>query len=1221
MIASAAQQARQWFDEFKKKQLPAVSSAVQKAGNAAINFSRQLPANASNPISYAPKLVPIIQRAPIANQKFLPGQKKTINQVAQDVSQNFNNYNLYSQLAQGQLRSGIRPLDTAGQLAGKYVQNSFVNPLQTAINPRASLVDRGIGSFQAGFNLTPTAPLWNIGIGAAAGGLQTLRKGGNIGRNIANAITTPTSLAQTGLGIGETPIRVSGIDVSPALALGIDTLTSTNPKSLLKAGAKVKGLYRRPHADDARMLDQAADILQSNRPATQDILRARADLDALLKTYIRERLPKNQYEKLLRSGTMKQISVLQDFFKNADNPYQMGFAAKNQTIGSMQQARQAPDLTKYENAINSGDMKLAQELGKKYAGDARFQIHQRFGAGQQPKAGVKYMASNRTDMNMSTSNQKIDNLPQEKLPTQLKRLQKGASPTSQLLPDEQGIKPLSINNEVQLQQGIPPMGGIPPSKSDPSGRSIAQVSNSRNPYFNTNKLNIKPENKVRLNQTIQEVKPAIEKVVGKKLTNNEVIATANMSAKMLRKAVSRQQTVDFETALLNTRQKLAAMSESGTVDKEYLDTLITLKSHATDIGRKLQSFNIKADPKNITAKNAIMEAVTKVEKDTDKILKAADGVDFNDYNQATEFYRKFVKPTLSEKLDLLRYNSMLSSPNTHINNAFSNYLSTAAVAPIEKTVTGTLDFLKSAVTGKERQAFAGEGAAYAKGYAESLGEASHKFVQAFRGKSVSGNLDTRMIPLAQKGLAGKVEKVLSIPTRLLEASDQFFTALTSGGEKAALQLRKSKGVNVGNIDVQAADNAAYRLFRSELGDPKQGALLDGIDKVTASIQQLRSNDNPLVSNIAKFTLPFVRTPMNILKQGIEYSPAGIGTLPGAQNKTEQLSKTIIGSSAALATYLLASSGRTTWAEPTDPEAKQAFRAAGMQPYSLRIGDKWVSYAKLPPALSFNIALTSAIHDAQRQGTLDDGQVDDILSGIAKWGNFFADQSYLKNVGDLIASAKGDPERIASYWSNYPQQLVPFRATLGWIARTLDPYQRKIDPEADWMQKQVDLLKMQIPGISQQVSPRVDDRGNPIPNNNRYINAVSPVKITNENPEGKARYETRKTELDANSYIRPLKKEIDTQVDTITPRITNRVYDKIIAKGDFTEEQKQLIYEKVNQKVRTRVRSAIMRKRAPDILTLMKSTPSTSKEEKRIYLQKMRDSGLLNDDFVAGLSSQ
>jgi hypothetical protein len=55
----------------------------------------------------------------------------------------------------------------------------------------------------------------------------------------------------------------------------------------------------------------------------------------------------------------------------------------NKTFGQLQQERQMPDLTTYENAINSGDTKTVQALAAKYPGDARFQIHNSLGNDEQ----------------------------------------------------------------------------------------------------------------------------------------------------------------------------------------------------------------------------------------------------------------------------------------------------------------------------------------------------------------------------------------------------------------------------------------------------------------------------------------------------------------------------------------------------------------------------------------------------------------------------------------------------------------------------------------------------------------------------------------------------------------------------------------------------------------------------------------------------------------------
>lgn len=641
------------------------------------------------------------------------------------------------------------------------------------------------------------------------------------------------------------------------------------------------------------------------------------------------------------------------------------------------------------------------------------------------------------------------------------------------------------------------------------GTKIAEnkpFENPTDPYFNVKRLGVDNKTKEAVKKVVEEVKPQIEKVVGKTLSNEEAITLANKTSKTLDSAVGRQQTLEWEAAMLKTRQKLAELSKTGTVDKEYLDTLVAVKSLGTDIARKLQSFSIDAVPSEVKVRNQILQAVLDATNNTDEVLKAAENVDFNNGKQAADFYRTFIKPTKSEFNDLLRYNSMLSSPNTHINNAFSNVLNTAIVAPIEKTVTGTLDFLGSLKTGK-RNAFAGEGAAYAKGYWSNVRNAADNFINHINDKTLSQNLDMGNMPLTKStSRLRKYENVLRTPTKLLEGVDQFFTTLTKGGEEAALNYRQSKGVDVSNIAGKAEESAAYRLFRSELQREGQGTLLNAVDEVTGKVQALRSSKNPVVSNIAKFTLPFVRTPMNMLKQGIEYSPAGLLTLKGAGNKTEQLSKALIGTSAAVSTYLLASSGRTTWAEPTDQTKKNAFRSAGMQPYSVKIGDSWVSFAKLPPAMSFPMALTAALHDAQANARLDDTQLDNILSAVAKWGNFFADQSYLKNIGDMLAATKGDVEGVARFVSNYPMQEIPFRGLLSWAARITDPYQRKVDTDQSQLKQLIQQAAMNIPTLSQTVPARVDKFGMPVANNNRVFNAVSPVKVTNEDTTNKSYYD-------------------------------------------------------------------------------------------------------------------
>lgn len=673
-------------------------------------------------------------------------------------------------------------------------------------------------------------------------------------------------------------------------------------------------------------------------------------------------------------------------------------------------------------------------------------------------------------------------------------------------------------------------GKIPPNVprgTTPAPEIPGQNKKLANLGLKTDKLKISDEAKQTIEQGMGEIEGKLaEKGVGNVMGKEEMQKAAEATAQTLKKTLDRETTVQLGAEALNLRQKIATLAEEGKMTPELMDALRKDKEFSANTARLLQQRSIEVAPGEKNAMVQMIEAVNSKVDDLDAVLKAAEGVDFNDANQAAIFYRQFVKPKVGDWLDLLRYNSMLSSPLTHIVNISSNLVNSGVVAPIEKSVAGTVDFFGSKITGKERTQFAGEGAQHLKGYASSLPEAASRFVDVMRGVKASTNLDTKNIPLhPEGGLKGGAEKALSLPLRLLEGMDQFFTALTEGGERAALEYRAGKGVAVKNMEEQVRNKAAYRIFRQDLHTPGQGTVLDAVDTVTGMVMRARNSENPIIRNIAKWTVPFVKTPMNIFKQGIEYSPAGFATLHGAENKVEQVAKAAVGSAIFAGAAMLLESDRLTWAEPINEKEKNAFRAAGKQPYSVKLGDTWYSYQKLPPGLSFSLALVASIDDTQKNAKLGDDAVDQILTAVSKYGQFLADQSYAKSIGDLLTAAKGGESGITRLLGNYPQQVVPYRALGGWLARLTDDVQRKVDPKLGFIDKQVQMLMQNIPGLSDNTPARMDEFGNEIEANNNIINSFSPVRTSTENEKGVARYDKMMAEKQENSRKKQLKDAI------------------------------------------------------------------------------------------------
>lgn len=651
-----------------------------------------------------------------------------------------------------------------------------------------------------------------------------------------------------------------------------------------------------------------------------------------------------------------------------------------------------------------------------------------------------------------------------------------------------------------------------------SPQSLSKIPNDVSSFYNVDKLNIDDSAKQTIKNVIFESGDYLNKTVGAKLTNQEVLDLAGSTSRIVSKAVSREQTAEKIASTLRLRQAVAKSAQSGKIDENFVKLWIRDKSIGEDIARQLQARRITADPIETNFIDMILQSVYKVNKNADEIAEEAKNVDFNDLKQVTEFYRKFVKPKASEWIDLLRYNSMLTSPNTHIINTASNFEGTGILAPIEKTLTGILDATRSALTGKPRKYAVGEGLEYAKGFYSNLGKASQNFIDVMKGKKVVAHPDIRQIPLTTKGAKRVVENVLSYPLRLLEGMDRFFMTMTEAGAESALKLREAKGIKY--VGESAQSEAMRRVFRS--GSENQGYVLNAIDTLTNSIMGLRESSNPIISTIAKFTLPFVRTPTELLKQGIEYSPLGLSTLVGAKNKTEQLSKALIGMASATGVAMLLGQDRLTWAEPINATQKAEFRASGRQPYSIKIGDKWVSYSKLHPALAFNFALISAIDDSLKNQRMSESDADSIMSAFSKTANFIADQSYLKNIGDFVSGIKGEMGGWSRLVSNYPQQLIPFRALSSWLERLTDPYQRQIDPSGGFLEKQMQQVMIQIPGIAQKLPPRLSPLKFPIENQNRVINAFSPNKVTTEEPLYESIYQTKQIQSRTNKMKKDVK---------------------------------------------------------------------------------------------------
>lgn len=655
-------------------------------------------------------------------------------------------------------------------------------------------------------------------------------------------------------------------------------------------------------------------------------------------------------------------------------------------------------------------------------------------------------------------------------------------------------------------KGVAKSGVKPPTGGIPQGQSVSGPEEPDKSAVNLAHLEVSPKAQENLVQATEALGNEIENQTGVKLTHEQVIEAAK-SAEVLKSGVSRENTLKVAAELLRTRQYLGSLAEEPGLTPEFLKALKDVSNTGTDIARLLNSMAIDAIPEYATVKIKMIKDIQKAGVESEKILQAAQGVDFKDQMQAAKFYRQFIKPTFSEILDEFVYQNILSSPITHIRNLSSNAIQLLGLNPLTKLASGSIDLVASKLNNTERSHYISEIPSFFRGALNAIPDAVKEVSDVMSGKATVGKPDIKHIPTLSKIPDYLTLGVGKYVVRALEAGDILFTKLIEAGEIEALSERLGHTPNEKEMVgiVQEARRLAKKyVFRDETdakNESGQGYFLSAIDQLTNVIGSMRR-----VPLGIKWIIRFIKTPMNIFKQMIEYSPAGLSTLPGAKDKTEQSAKVLIGSTVFATAWMLALLGRTTWSAPTSEKDKNDFYMAGKLPYSIRIGDNWVSYQQLGP-LAAPMALASALNYFFKESpnALSDTDLEklaDTMSGMMK---FYSDMSYLKGLGDLVSFGQGEKPKLPS---SLVTQVIPLSSLQGWINGIIDDLQRKPDKKLSF-ESILQNIEMKIIGLSKLVPPQKDaGTGLPIKKPARFINAISPAKVSPVNPQKEALYKQK-----------------------------------------------------------------------------------------------------------------
>lgn len=472
-------------------------------------------------------------------------------------------------------------------------------------------------------------------------------------------------------------------------------------------------------------------------------------------------------------------------------------------------------------------------------------------------------------------------------------------------------------------------------------------------------------------------------------------------------------------------------------------------------------------------------------------------------------------------------NFLLSSPKTHLVNMLSNGIM-VGLRPTEKYVYGVLSGNRE-MREEALDIFAG--------LFHSFRDANkYAFKSLKNEESVLDPGMTKTEGVEQALGNSVVGKTLRGATRLLTAEDEWFKQINYRAKLFANinRVARLKGLNKKKtmFDEHGKPTSEYNEFVKEqfkLGFDEKFRFtnIDAMEyareltftkeldprSFSGGVNQILKN-NPGARQI----VPFLRTPVNIMHSGLDRIPVfGIfrkqyrDKLRGKGNYTareiqDARSKATMGMVVLGLGGMLASQGMITGRGPEDYELRKVLFRTGWRPYSLKIGDKYISYARLEPLSMVLGTLADFIEISQdipehEKANLEDQLFLSMLSTFttntvstsfrALTKNLLS-KTYMKGVSDILNAVMEEDEykQKQVFNSFVTSRVIPS------VIRNMnkDPYYRET-------RNSIDAVASQVWWASKNLDPRYNFLGEKdVRPGSVFSRLINPIDVSNANDD-------------------------------------------------------------------------------------------------------------------------
>ena len=443
--------------------------------------------------------------------------------------------------------------------------------------------------------------------------------------------------------------------------------------------------------------------------------------------------------------------------------------------------------------------------------------------------------------------------------------------------------------------------------------------------------------------------------------------------------------------------------------------------------------------------------------------------------------------------------SMLFNPKTQVRNILGN----AVILPtniVGDKISSAIDSLISKKTGVRTRGSSMEG--YLTNLKSGVKESVSEGKKGISTRDITGN----RFEFGE----GKSFNDNTAVGKALNKVDNFLGTMLDAGDRGFFKAEYEKSLK-NQMELNKVDTPTPEMIEIAMQDAQARTWQDS-NAYTQTVLSIRRALNLNKSTgFGDVLIPFAKTPANLTKAIIDYSPIGLinSAVKGYKLKNslsngqfdvktqhefvDTLGKAAAGSLLYILGTALAKAKITTGENDDDKDVSNFMRnILGINPYSIKVGNKSFKYDWAQPVAA-PIAITANMEKKRKENS---NIIEKVLSTMDTGLNILFEQSFLENMKDLLSRPGEIGTKISEQILDLPARAIP--TLFKQIADMVDPTQRTTFEYGKPLETAKNKVKSKIPFVSKTLPKMVDTLGRDIKKyggeNNLYNVFLNPANV-------------------------------------------------------------------------------------------------------------------------------